>query len=311
MKTIIIISSILVSFMILSCDESINPYAEFKEDFILNGIIRGDTTYQIFTLSHSYQPNGPDPLTYKDDPAIAGSQIELYYDNKVYQLRDSSIVRADTSHFTSSFKFYYTENFKPDVNKKIELKAYLPNGQILQSQTQTPNLTSDFFDPNNDFFIPADTGTSSIIRWNASGKYAYAPHLQINYYTNNNTTLKNIAVPLYYQSDNTPVYPEPTRNNFILIDTVTVRKTLDELVKLVTDRSSIKIINLTMDLLIFDEYLSSYYSSIQLGVSGFTIRIDDPDFSNIKGGLGIFGSYVRTKYTLRFSSPYLKSLGFQ
>ena len=66
-----------------------------------------------------------------------------------------------------------------------------------------------------------------------------------------------------------------------------------------------------MDLLIFDEYLSSYYSSIQLGVSGFTIRIDDPDFSNIKGGLGIFGSYVRTKYTLRFSSPYLKSLGFQ
>ena len=45
-----------------SCDQSINPNAPFRERFILNGIMKSDTSYQIVTLTHSYQPEGYDPL---------------------------------------------------------------------------------------------------------------------------------------------------------------------------------------------------------------------------------------------------------
>ena len=40
------------------------------------------------------------------------------------------------------------------------------------------------------------------------------------------------------------------------------------------------------------------------------IRIDNPDYSNIKGGYGIFGCYVRTVHRISFRSAYLKNLGF-
>ena len=70
MKKVILLMPLLVSLYFISCDDSFNPYAPFTGDYILNGIMRGDTSYQVVTLTHSYQPKSTDPLTYKNDPAI-------------------------------------------------------------------------------------------------------------------------------------------------------------------------------------------------------------------------------------------------
>ena len=103
MKKIILAFLVLFSFYFISCDSSFSPYAPFTEDYILNGIVRGDTSYQVVTLSHSYQPDNTDPSTYKTDPAIVGARVEITYDNKIYVLRDSSISRTDTSQFDTPF----------------------------------------------------------------------------------------------------------------------------------------------------------------------------------------------------------------
>ncbi len=159
MKKIILLFPLLISFFFLSCNDSINPYAPFTEEYILNGVIRGDTSYQVVTLSHSYQPDGTNPLSYKEDPAIAGARIELYYNNLVYQFRDSSIARTDTSHFDSPFNFFYLKNLKPEINKLIMIKVFLPNGQLLQSESKTPNVTNyGFFSHFNSNVFPPDSG---------------------------------------------------------------------------------------------------------------------------------------------------------
>ena len=67
---------------------------------------------------------------------------------------------------------------------------------------------------------------------------------------------------------------------------------------------------MTLELIIYDEYLSNYYSSIQQGLDGFTVKLDNPDYSNIKGGLGIFGSYIKKDYTIGFKPSFLQSVGF-
>lgn len=308
MKRIFITSLFLIELLTLSCDDSINPNAEFKEDFILNGIIRGDSSYQVITLTHSYQTDGPDPLEYKDNPAITGRRVEIYYDNKVYLLRDSSIAREDTSHFHSAFNFYYTNELKPNINKEIEVKAFLPNGQILQSRTITPNVPFDFFNYSAEF--PPDSGKKLLIQWDKNGQYGYETRLFIYYYITGDNKIHDIEVPLFYLPDSIPVYKNFIRDNYLYIDIAIVSKTLKELINMYPTRSDISIVNLTVDLLVIDEYLSAYYSIIKLGGDGFAVRIDNTDFSNIKGGLGIFGTYVSAKQKIRFKVPYLRSLGF-
>ena len=313
MKKVILLLPLLVSFYFISCDDSFNPYAPFTEDYVLNGIVRGDTSYQVVTLTHSYQPKSTDPLAYKNDPAIAGTKIELSYDNKIYVLRDSSIMRTDTSHFDTPFRFYYTNDLRPDVNKTISIKAVLPNGKVLKAETHTPNVNaygSGFFDNNSDYTFPPDTGTKSYVSWQDIGNYVYAPDININYQVTGDSSFYKIAVPVGFNGDGKPDYAKPTRDDFLSFDIDAVQKTLYELASEYGSKSKLKIINITVDIQIYDEYLSLYYSSIRLGLDNFTIRIDNPDYSNIKGGYGIFGCYVRTVHRISFRSAYLKNLGF-
>ena len=304
---------LLVSLYFISCDDSFNPYAPFTGDYILNGIMRGDTSYQVVTLTHSYQPKSTDPLTYKNDPAIIGARIELNYDNKIYVLRDSSIMRTDTSQFDPPFRFYYTNDLKPDVNKTIILKAVLPNGKILNAETKTPNITtygSGFFNSNSDYTFPPDTGTKSYVSWENIGNYVYAPDININYQVKGDSAFYKIAVPVSFNEDGKPNYAKPTKDIFMFFDTSAVRRTLDELANKYGSKSKLKIMNITVDIQIYDKYLSLYYSSIRLGLDSFIIRIDNPDYSNVKGGYGIFGCYVRTLHRISFRRAYLTGLGF-
>lgn len=313
MRKLIFILALLISAFLVSCEDSFSPYAPFTADYILNGIIRGDTSYQVITLSKSYQPDGPDPLGYKQDPAITGARIEIYYDNMVFALRDSSITRMDTIHFNTPFSFYYLKDFKPGINKKISIKAFLPDGTSLEASTITPSISfADFIREDNfGYDFPPDTGRSLIIRWNDKGPYSYDPDINLNYKVDGDSVLHKIALPLRYDERGAPVYSMPERDNFIVIDTSSIGKTLGALVAKYGGKSGIKIKNITMDLLVYDEDLSAYYSSLEFGLNGFTVRIDDPDFTNVKGGLGIFGSYVSTRFTTDIDDQYLKKLGFE
>lgn len=297
-----------------SCDDSINPNAPFRERYILNGIMRCDTSYQIVTLSHSYQPEGLDPLEYSDDPAIKNADVNIYYDNKPYHMRDTVVVRTDASRYGDSVKYYYNSELKPDAGKVIEIDALLPNGLLLQSLCETPAIPNyGFFDYNSNKLVPPPFGTKIFILWQDLGNILYAPKLNINYYVKGDTIMYQKEVPQLYITDQNgrkPIFPTPTKNNYFSIELETISQALNEIPSGGQPKNQYTIANMSLDLIVYDEYLSKYYSSIKQGLDGFTVKLDNPDYSNIKGGFGIFGSYIKTTFTISFKSDYLKSVGY-
>jgi len=303
-----------LAFLNFSCDESINPNAPFRERYILNGIMRGDTTYQVVTLTHSYQPDGLDPLEYTDDPAIRNAEVNIYYDNKLYHMRDTTIVRENTSHYNDSLRFYYNTELRPGPNQVIEIDALLPNGLLLQAESFTPNVQNiGFFEYESDKIIPPSFGTRLTIKWQDLGKVLYDPKLLIHYYVKGDTLLKSKEVPLFYYNESGSLkgfFPSPFKNNSLFLELETIQQVLSEIPQNGKPKSEYTIVNLEMQLMVYDKYLSTYYSSVRQGVDGFTIKLDNPDYSNIKNGFGIFGSYIKTTYKLTFTKSYLNSLGF-
>ena len=45
---------ILLVGLLISCEENFEPFGDIKEKYALNCIIRGDTTFQIASLTRTY-----------------------------------------------------------------------------------------------------------------------------------------------------------------------------------------------------------------------------------------------------------------
>jgi hypothetical protein len=224
-------------------------------------------------------------------------------------------MRTDTSQYKDSVHFYYVKNLQPAEGEYVDIEALLSNGLLLKSTTQLPAVSqSGFFDSDDDNTIPSTAGTSYIhIGWQTISDVYYQPRIVISYYVKGSTILQTKKVPLYYITENgsqTPVYPAQTKVTYINLDTSVINKALNEIPQDGLDKSYYTIANINVQMLVYDENLSTYFSSLQESVDAYTVLLDIPDYSNIDGGYGLFASYVRTDFYIKFTASYLSSLGY-
>ncbi len=315
----ILLFAIVVVLSNYSCNNTFDPNATFRERYALNGIMRSDTTLQIVTLSKSYELGSNfNPLSNNQDPAVVGAQVNMWYRDTLYPMKDTTIARQDTSRYKDSVHCYYVNNLKPQADEYVDIEALLPSGILLQSSTKLPDANPvTFFDQNNDKSVPPSSYPEKdfvMVKWTALNNIIYSPKINIIYYLKGSSEKKEWPVPLYYITENgksVGVYPQQTKLNYVKISMETIVQALNEIPHGNNNKSDYSISTFNVEVVTYDENLSTYYLSIQNGLDDFTVRLDRPDYSNIQGGYGIFGSYVRTDYAIRFSYNYLKSLGFE
>jgi hypothetical protein len=278
--------------------------------------MRSDTNIQFVTLTKSYTPtDGLNPLSNTQDPYVAGAEVNIWYRDTLFELRDSAIARIDTLHYKDSVHFYYAKNLRPQPNEYVDIEALLPNGLLLQSTTQLPDVPQyNFFDYSDDRTIPPDSGKDHIsILWQPIPNVYFQPRIVIEYYAKGSTVLQEKAVPLYYTDQgggSSAVYPTQTQTNSFVIALETINRALNEIPQNGLNKSNYSIAGIDVQMIIYDQDLATYYSSLQEGVDAFTVKLDQPDYSNVQGGYGIFGSYVRTDFYIQFTAQYLAALGY-
>jgi hypothetical protein len=316
MKTAFLIPILFLTFLFDSCSVPLNPNAPFRQRYVLTGIMRSDTSIQYVTISKSYTTaNGIDPLSNTQDPYVAGAEVNMWYKDTIYELRDSTTVRVDTSRYKDSVHFYYAKNLRPQPGEYVDIEALLPNGLLLQSTTHLPEVPQyNFFDTEGDRTIPPGDGRDYIsILWKPIENTYFQPRIVIEYYIKGSTVLQEKAVPWYYTNQGgnlVPVYLRQTQSSSFNIDLATINKALNEIPQNGLDKSNYTIAGIDIQMIIYDEVLATYYSALETGVDEFTVRLDMPDYSNIQGGYGIFGSYVRMDEYINFTAKYLNDLGY-
>src|SRR5690606_8715672 len=105
---------ILTSFVLIfnSCSDVFNPMGEFKEKFILNCLLRSDSTYQIATLTTNYSTGSIDPSSHNIYSFVEGADVRVWFNDSVYLFRDTIITSAGTSNNKLPERFYYSDKFK-------------------------------------------------------------------------------------------------------------------------------------------------------------------------------------------------------
>ncbi len=312
-KKVFYVLILLLVIINYGCKNTFEPNAAFRERYVLTGVMRSDTSLQIVTITHTYRPEGTNPNSYTNPPYVVGAEVDMWYKYKLYELRDTVLTRLDTSRYKGPVHCYYVKGLRPDPGEYVDIQALLPNGLLLQSTTQLPDADSlTFFDSASDLLIPSALHANNIyVGWQPLG-LTYSPRIEIIYYKAGDTTPHAEEVPLQYYNNNgkiTPVYPPTSTSNQLVVDLPTIEQALQS-ISPDSAKHLYTIAEMDFTVITYDQYLSTYYYSIQNLNSGYTVTLNEPDFTNVKGGYGIFGSYVKRTFKLTFTRSFLQQNGY-
>ncbi|OGU55237.1 MAG: hypothetical protein A2V66_01080 [Ignavibacteria bacterium RBG_13_36_8] len=315
-KLKLIFLSMFVIAIVSSCEEDFNPYSEFKEKFVFNCVIRGDTTFQFATLDRIYVVDGLNPYDNHEDPSVKGAVIKIWFGDSVKIFKEDSVLRSDTLRYHTPFSYYFNDNFVPPQNSTLDVEVLLPNGKRLTSSIQTPRkaIISAI---ESDFSLPVADRDYIKMRWAIEvTEVVYVPRLYIPYFKNENGInvryLKQIPISYEKVGDQyIPNNPVPSTNVALAYDMDVIDRAMQEISEGDPNKENYTILGAIFEVLALDDFLSKYYTSTAFNVEEFSIkRVDQTDFTNINGGYGIFGCHFKTRYSIKIKHDYIESFGY-
>ena len=313
-KTALFIFTAIVALISFSCDDNFEPKSNFKEQYILNCIINANSSVQIATLAKSYDVNGYDPKTNTTDPAIAGADIKLIHKGVTYSFSDSTVVRTDSSRYKGPREIYVVRGLKFKANDSVKIVATLNNGVVLSSAIKIPptfSFTTSHYDIDPEEI--AKQGNLWSISWVSQDKAIFfAPQFNLTYKKYSGSTYKvyNEKIPLtYYLNNNnkyTPEYlPSVSTSTGFSYDMASFDSVLTNISMNDPDKDNYDVLYCSFSMLALNETLAAYYSTSNGYLDNVTIRLDEGDYTNINGGLGIFGAYILSATNVMLETDYV------
>lgn len=324
MKKNIKILLVLAFVFVNSCEENFSIKDDYTEEYILNCIIQGNSEFQTAAILRSFNVEGFNPESDSSNPFVSGAKITLQYNDTTYEFRDTVMASLVEQRFNGSLKLYYVDNFKSHiVNRDMQIKAELPNGQVLTAESNLPiEFALDFRQDGATYYIPPrDPKVSNInIFWQAvdvTYYQYYLPKLRIDYeYEKNRTKIKKFVEVPFNKDTLDQVeyfyYPKPSRAFSISYPMVMIDRAMKKIMEdeNITDPSKITVNRwASIKVLAMNDKLAGYYFA-GLSENPYTIRIDNITYSNINGGFGIFGSSWIEETRLRIADDYINSFGY-
>lgn len=323
MKRFFYLSLIISLFILLiSCEAEFDPKVDLQEVYILNCIIRCDSSYQIATLSKLYDVNNYDPMSNIVDPSVKFAKIVLTDSSfsgqkEIYQFRDSSVARTNNSRYSTPQNFYYIKNFKLTKPGVLKIEATLPDGRILRSSSFTVPLDKysvNYFHNDNPKYL---SNGSLLFDW-SNVKYEldyvkpyFLPEFIIKYsqFESGNWVKYQTKIPLSYTNVNgeeVPIYPEiESINRKISYEPEVIRKTIEMISKNDQDKNNYKIEKVVFMLHVLNNNFATYISLQQHYKSDFSISVIEPNYGNVWGGFGLFGNM----HTIQLEVPLNNLIG--
>lgn len=320
MKSYLFIISIICAMLFISCSEDFNLNGPVKDIYVLNCILQNDNTTQFVTLTKNiYTESGEAPSYIPVDKYVKNAIVKIFNKNTSYLLRDTIIYVTENS-ITSPVYCYYIKDLTITSGSSISIEAITPDGTILQSSVSIPEIKFENFTYRfpGVFMAGFSYYTSYNWGWQATGTFISFPKVCIKYkkFENGKYVENEAFVPVYSgfieNSDGTvtgiPI--EPTANLSCQMTIQGINKTLKSISGDDPIKSNYTITQVHFYIIGLDPSLSRYYTSLNTYENSFTIKIKPTDYTNIKGGIGIFG--VRYKYTrqLLVDSLYIRSFGY-
>jgi hypothetical protein len=287
----------VLGLLVISCNQPFEPDGPANSKLVVYSILNGASSTQFVRLSGAYAT--------APAPSLRGASVWMTYDGKTKQFRDTTVSTVDASGAPVNIPVFVAYQMPITGGSKYTLHVTDPSG--LSADVRSTALQPPSFTINNAKVLSRSV-RSQIILNTTFGSFdgAFVMHFYLDFYAfvNGGWELHREEVPSrsYEETDGTTVKVYPSLDLVstysasrttvpIPFDTLQYDQTRSEII---TRYAAAPVVWLraTFVLSQIDDVLYNYYYVNNGPRDNSTIRMDQPDYTNIPNGLGVFGSSV-------------------
>ena len=137
-RRIVMCLLLLMPFWAGGCDDTVNPNAPYEPRIVVYCILSTGTNKQFVRTFATADPSQPS----KDmaEPFVGDATITLSQQNTVYQLRDTTIARSDTSRYSNGVRAKVAAPLAPKYGSEYVLKVQSQTMGTHVARTTIPKL---------------------------------------------------------------------------------------------------------------------------------------------------------------------------
>jgi hypothetical protein len=271
-------------------------------------IFSTDRSQQFVRVERDYMPEGFNALEYTADNSIAAATVLLKAGNVTYQLRDTTIPREDTSRYKMPIRGYVLEPFTPTYGKSYEVRVQTAEFGLTTGSVTVPYKPQISLDPASYYVLdyPTKSQTDAEILFPliiGAGAKGFIGRLIVSYdvLKDGEWVEEKGEIPVVYTYAGLRDFRYVTYGHLTacpvnnrtagLYSNDLYSKTLAG----ISDKNgSTKVVFkwIVFQLLQLDPHLYGYYYVSHAYDDPHSIRLDEPMYSSVTGGLGFVGAYT-------------------
>lgn len=303
-----LIPFVSLHLLFLNCDQPFSPKGTFTEELVVYTILTDVSDEQFARIFRTYDPPGFDPFEHLTDNQVPGAQVSVMVDQVRIAFRDTQVVRSDSSRYSGLIDAYVASPFRAEKGKIYTLDVLSPDGKSVTASAQLPGGGQIQVSNSSALLQPRTTTHSSV------GLAAFlspvAKGFILRFYLSYEvlesavwvpyTTEVPLAILHHEDGEEVIVWPALTRSpdsgtGYAVatqyFDIIAYRRALTGIFS--DHVGSIRFNTATFILTQVEKHLYNYYGVANGFRDPNTIRLDEPEYSNIASGAGVFGGFVQ------------------
>lgn len=293
--------------MFVACNQPFEPRSPLESKLVVFSVLSTDRVEQYVRVEQTYMPTGYDAMAYSIDGFVRNALVTIQGPNGTYTLCDTTIARLDTSRYKMPLGAYYArllainygDSYTVEVKSSgfadVSASVVIPKRPALSmiplsiAILQSPGSFQD----DDEIAFTVDLGTGSK-GWIGRFFICYAV------FQNGRWIEDRTPVPISYifpKVFTTIVYGELTRAGYknhsaAVYRNDFYRKTLLHIIVDKYPNARIKFRRALFELVQVEESLYNYYLITHANNDRYSVRLDEPMYTNLADGVGVVGAYT-------------------
>lgn len=298
---------LVVLFLAGGCETDFDPRGAFLDRLVVYAVLTPINQEHYVRLSSTYDPPGFNPLDFVQNIQVSTATVSIAVDTTVIALRDTVVSRDDLGRYTDSISAFVASPLTIQRGKNYILTVNSPTYGVLIGSTLVPKAGQIEIDNDSRFSLTSPAAATrdiliSAIPYASAEGHMVRVFIEYELPVANPGVIVTAEVPLEitdYRDCTTysAAYPRARRrelNSSREIWRFALENYRRILIRILKENEGMIIAfkRIYVELVQTDEHLYKYYSVVNGFQDQFSIRVDQPNYTNIQRGLGVFGSFT-------------------
>ncbi|MEE9225513.1 MAG: DUF4249 family protein [Bacteroidota bacterium] len=286
----------LCGLLFQSCEEDFSPKAPFEQKLVVFSLLTAAQDTQYVLISRTYDVEGFDPFRNRLSPDVSDAEVKVIRDDGMTIFFQDTTIQLDSNErYGEEGVAYYAAGFRILPRRLYRLEVQSPAYGRVTASFGTPDAVriGHSIDHETD-----DLLVTAISR----GAKGFLIRLFVVYKLTSDKIAveKALEVPISITNDGERIFPQVDRLNARRFRRDLIAAVLGDALRSASS-GTVEDIGRRVVVWALDPNAYNYYQIVRGFNDPFSVRVDEPDYTNIEGGLGVFGGllvdslFVRTQ----------------